>query len=411
MEPRPNDTRDPTARGVDALNDLATPAGFEALRDAVRRLHPDTIEGNGQLRRFLERLGELRAELPQMVGDVEVLVKGDRPRDLPSSGVSESTPKFVRAPERIDLDRVLVVTKQSKVQYDMERYGWSYAQLLDEYARGPEDKTRIVESHRRQLGALEVVANYIRPERIVSRNDLLVEDVVNASLVIAFGGDNHLQYVSHYISDRTPLWGVNSDPHTSFGALLGAEIAELPAALGALARGEYRFEPWTRLQVEVDGVVLPSALCDVYIGERERKYMSRHRLEVTGHNGERTSIEQKSSGMLITTGAGSSGWAKSAGRYLHTGEYDFPRESRYARFVLTEPSSAFPNRDDSRLNGPIPARCDGVVLEGEQLVVHSLNDSEGIVSIDSLEEVQLPRGRTVTVRIDPQPLWVPVLSV
>jgi NAD kinase len=320
-------------------------------------------------------------------------------------------PAFVRDPEALDLSRVLVVTKLSKVQYDMERFGWSYAQLQDEYARGPEDKTRILTSHARQMAALEVLSSYIEPQRIVSRNALSIEDVKNASLVIAFGGDNHLQYVSHYIEGNIPIWGINSDPLTSFGALLGAQICDLPEALGKLSRGEYRFEPWTRVRVEVDGTPLPAALCDVYIGERERKYMSRHLLEMSDQMGNTTTTEQKSSGLLISTGAGSSGWAKSAGRYLHGGECDFPREARYARFLLTEPSSAIPDRDDVRLNGPLPRRCDGVLVEGEKLVVHSLNDSDGIVSIDSLEEVSFPRGRTITVQVDPEPLWVPVIEL
>jgi NAD+ kinase len=392
------------------LGDLSTPAGFQALRDALGRLAPDTIEGNAQLKNFLLKLGELRAEMPRLLGDLGVSVQGENGNTRSPAPLYKERSPLIREPQPIDLDRVVVVTKQSKVQYDMERYGWSYDQLQEEYARGPEDKSRILKSHQRQLAALEVLACYIDPARIVSRNDLLVEDVANASLVIAFGGDNHLQFVSHYIEGDTPLWGVNSDPQTSFGALLGGEIRDLPAALGALSQGAYRFEPWTRLQVEVDGRFLPAALCDVYIGERERKYMSRHRLEVTDSAGVSTSIEQKSSGMLISSGAGSSGWAKSAGRYLHGGECDFSRESRYARFLLTEPSSAIPGRDDSRQSGPLPSRCEGILLEGERLVVHSLNDSEGIVSIDSLEEIPFPRGRTITVRIDPNPLWVPVPS-
>lgn len=410
MEHRPNNEIDPTRRGLDALGDLSTPAGFQALRDALSRRAPDTIEGNEQLKSFLVKLGELRAEMPRVLGDLGVSVEGGRGSALSPAPLHAEKSPLVRDPQPIDLDRVVVVTKQSKVQYDMERYGWSYDQLQEEYARGPEDKSRILKSHQRQLAALEVLACYIDPARIVSRNDLLIEDVANASLVIAFGGDNHLQFVSHYIEGDTPLWGMNSDPQTSFGALLSGEIRDFPAALGALSRGDYRFEPWTRLQVEVDGRFLPSALCDVYIGERERKYMSRHSLEVTDSVGVSTSIEQKSSGMLISSGAGSSGWARSAGRYLHGGQCDFPRDSRYARFLLTEPSSAIPGSHDLRGGGALPFRSDGILLEGERLVVHSLNDGDGIVSIDSLEEIPFPRGRTVIVRIDPRPLWVPFVA-
>jgi NAD kinase len=411
MEPRPSEQIDPTPRGLQALGDLATPAGFQALRDTLGRLAPDTIAGNERIKNFLAKLGELRVEIPELLRDLAQTGPEEARGPLLRVPEGGAVPQFVRDPHPIDLERVLVVTKQSKVQYDMARYGWTDAQLQEEYARGPEDKTRILKSHQRQMAALDVLSSYISPERIVSRNALRPADIAAASLVIAFGGDNHLQFVSHAIDDETPLWGMNSDPQTSFGALLGGNIKDLPPALGALSRGEYRFEPWTRLRVEIDGRPLPSALCDVYIGERERKYMSRHRLEVTDDTGRKASLEQKSSGMLVITGAGSSGWARSAGRYLHGGDCDFPRESRYSRFLLTEPSLAIPGAEDPPRQSALPTLCNGILLEGESLVVHSLNDSDGIVSIDSLEEVQFPRGRTVTVRLDSQPLWVPVVAL
>jgi hypothetical protein len=172
MEPRPSEQIDPTHRGLQALGDLATPAGFQALRDTLGRLAPDTIAGNERIKNFLAKLGELRVEIPELLRDLAEKSREEFRGSAALVPMGAAVPQFIRDPHPIDLERVLVVTKQSKVQYDMGRYGWSYAQLQDEYSRGPEDKTRILKSHQRQIAALEVLSSYISPERIVSRNEL-----------------------------------------------------------------------------------------------------------------------------------------------------------------------------------------------------------------------------------------------
>jgi hypothetical protein len=301
---------------------------------------------------------------------------------------------------------VIVVPKLTKVQYDMIRYRWTYEELLENYGAGPEDKRRIIASHERQVAALGAFRALLRPDQIVRRDEPTPERFGAASLIIAFGGDNHFQFVAQQVGGRTPVWGVNSDPCTSFGALLGVDAAGIAGALDRLARGDYRFEPWTRVVVEVDGVTLPPALCDVFLGERERRFMSRHRLEfVPGGATEVQSMEQKSSGLLIATGAGSSGWSTSAARYLFPGGISFPRTDRAARYLLTEASSALPG-----FKGGVPPWSTGTLLQDGELVVHSLNDSDGLVSVDSLTDAPFPRGSKAVIRIAPEPLWVPCLD-
>jgi hypothetical protein len=83
----------------------------------------------------------------------------------------------------------------------------------------------------------------------------------------------------------------------------------------------------------VDGKPLSHlALCDAFVGERDRCVMSRPVLHFRRHR-----EEQKSSGLLVVTGAGSTGWYRSAAKGLAPARDSFPQNSPSFCFLLTEP--------------------------------------------------------------------------
>jgi len=130
--------------------------------------------------------------------------------------------------------------------------------------------------------------------------------------------------------------------------------------------------------------------------------MSRHTLEVGD-----TYYEQKSSGMLVSTGAGSTGWFNSAVRALHPEGRIFGKTEPYGRFVLTE-ISATTGADGERTKRTltVPPKTEGVVVPGSPLTIHSLNREGGVIVIDSHERIPFERGSTATIEIDESPLWV-----
>ena len=177
-------------------------------------------------------------------------------------------------------------------------------------------------------------------------------------------------------------------------------IAELPEALQRLERGDYRSEPWTRLSLRVNGVECGSAINDLVLGKRDFRLTSRHELEYRGHK-----VTQRSSGILISTGVGSTGWYASAGLYLGQQDRSFPKTARFARFELREPSVTITEVDGTRVT-QLPQFVEGPLEEGEVLRVTSLNDDEGLASRDSLDSVPFPRGSVAEISIDPNPCHV-----
>jgi NAD kinase len=314
----------------------------------------------------------------------------------PTAPLRAFTPESSRSPyreepARITLDRIIVVSKQSKLEWDQQHLGVSRADLLEHYRREGINGEAIVQSHERQQQALRVVSSYLQPNQIVTRDQITPELAAKAELVIAIGGDNHLQYVSHFVRDGF-FFGINSDPLKSEGALMQHAASDFPRLLSLFERGEFEVEEWTRLEAQVNGKPLPLSVCDLFFGEAERQYMSRYIVNLNGQH-----EEQKSSGLLVATGSGSSGWYDSAGRFLNAAGDRFPRTAPEARFLITEPYQG-------RLNGS--ALLTGVLRPGDVLEVRSLNDSRGLAVSDSLDSLPFGRGAIAQVKISACPLKV-----
>ncbi len=301
---------------------------------------------------------------------------------------------------KISRDSILVVAKRSRFERDQVELGLSAEDLLRRYAEMGESGSRVFGSHERQMRAISTCQGELESEQIVHIEQLR-ERLATGSVkaVIALGGDDFLKLVSQYIEDL-PVLGVNSDPATSSGVLLSTSIDRLPEAIQALETGSYRLERWTRIELSIDGASYGRALNDVVLGKRDFRHMSRHELEVNGEK-----VQQKSSGILIATGVGSTGWFSSAGLYLGDEDRSFSREAPYLRFELREPQV-----EVSEINGhrtvKLPPHVEGTLEAGGSLRITSLNDDEGIASRDSLDEIPFRRGAVAELSVSSHPLRI-----
>ena len=78
-----------------------------------------------------------------------------------------------------------------------------------------------------QKSTLELVKNTLKKNKIsfdITRRDKLNRKLFrNKDLVIAIGGDGTFLLTSHYIFDKTPMFGVNSDPSCREGFFMVSE--------------------------------------------------------------------------------------------------------------------------------------------------------------------------------------------
>lgn len=332
-----------------------------------------------------------------MIQSDERLCKELANRDV-TLGMRSELPATVSP--RISRDEVLVIVKKSRLERDAERTGMSQKELLAHYESTGDSGARVLAGHLHNQDSIQACRREFPSEQIIHLDDLAaLQNISRYKVIVALGGDDFFKLVGHYVEGDTCILGIKSDPG-SRGALLPYEAEQLPDILQALEDGRYSIEEWTRPRLIVDGKDCGTATNEIVTGKRDFRLMSRHILE---YRGER--LMQQSSGLLISNGAGSTGWYSSAGMYLGHHDRTFDRTAQQLRFELREPSVRIEERGDER-TVVLPPHVEGSVEAGETLRITSLNDEDGIISRDSLDSIPFPRGSVAEIVINAEPLRV-----
>ncbi len=206
-----------------------------------------------------------------------------------------------------------------------------------------------------------------------------------ADAVIVVGGDGTLLRASHFIEGK-PVLHISStrDAHEAFFSRATGKDA--PQKLKRLMQGKYKILPLMRLEEWLDGKKLPfKALNEVFIGGKKAYQTVRYELKVGGRT-----EEQKSSGVIVSTPAGSSAWGKSAGGM---------------RLKLTDGKIAYVVREPYFGRLTKPRLTKGIIGASGSLKIKSNIWQGGIVVIDSYKkEFPFKEGSTLIVKASRQPL-------
>ena len=211
--------------------------------------------------------------------------------------------------------------------------------------------------------------------------------VRGADAVIVVGGDGTLLRASHFI-ERTPVLHVSAGRQKHEAFFARASPKDFARKIRLLLQGKYKITRLMRLEATLNGRKLPyKALNELYIGSKEPFHVARYKL-IIGKRGE----EQKSSGVIISTPAGSYAWAKSAGGKL------LPLTAKKIQYIVREPYFG-------RLTKPKLIK--GVLGGNEKIVLVSKiwEKHEGTVVIDSYQKkFDFNKGDRLVVKASKQPL-------
>ncbi|MEZ4737923.1 MAG: sugar kinase [Flavobacteriales bacterium] len=127
----------------------------------------------------------------------------------------------------------------------------------------------------------------------------------NDHLVITIGQDGLLANAAKYVGGR-PMIGVNPDPERYDGVLLPFSAKTCPAAVEQVLEGSYAFREASLAEAILNDGQRLLAFNDLFIGISDHT-SARYRISF-GKDQE----EQSSSGVLVATRSGSTGWLSSA---------------------------------------------------------------------------------------------------
>jgi len=297
---------------------------------------------------------------------------------------------------------ILVVAKHSKYEWERKCFGLSHEQLVAKYSKEHANLDAILCSHEKQVNVRECLANTLPSSELIMMDSLQaarglkgIELRSDINMVLVLGGDNSFTCVSHLIGDL-PILGINSDPERSVGCLTRWSIGDeedIFNLVEAIDFEDFVIEPWTRLEATIDGQKVTPATSEYFFGERQRNHMSRHVIVYKGKE-----YEQKCSGIIFATGAGSTGWYASS-----SSRPPWSPGDKFCGFAVTEMYSTTPNG--------VSAPTAEYIAPGEEVTLYSLNDNEGLLSIDSWEEHEFCRGSEARISIGkPLNVVVPTLE-
>lgn len=144
---------------------------------------------------------------------------------------------------------------------------------------------------------------------LIERNKLKKSHFKNKDLIITVGGDGTFLRTAHFIKNKYPVFGVNSDVKMKEGFFLAADRKDFGIKTNRIIKDEFRIKKLARLEAMINNKKIPElALNEFYIGSDKEYIASRYYISINGGR-----ERHKSSGVLVATPAGSHAWIKSCG--------------------------------------------------------------------------------------------------
>jgi hypothetical protein len=282
------------------------------------------------------------------------------------------------------IDRIVVVTRRTRLDDLIARFNTrGQARFYIEHsAQGAGSFTEYEQEHDAYGRALELVLRATDvglPRHVVDRELVPTYTFGDHDVIVAVGQDGLVANVAKYALER-PLIGVNPDPARFDGVLLPFLADEASVAIASVIEERARTRRVTLAEATLSDGQRLLAFNDLFIGARTH-VSARYALERSGMR-----ESQSSSGVLVSTGAGSTGWISSVfnmaagvttlaggscGRPIRL-EWDDPR----LLFAVREP---FVSRHSSA------HQIAGILEANETLVLQSMMPVDGVIFSDGVE--------------------------
>ena len=299
---------------------------------------------------------------------------------------------------RTAFEKVVIVTRKTELEELVARFN-TVAQSRFYLEHTGRDFTPIEAAHERFHGVLDGIRGLVPKglkQQVIERSFLPQFTFGEADLVVTVGPDGLVVNVAKYL-DRQPILPVNPDPAHIDGVLLPFTAQTFGHALTMALRREQPIQSVSMAEARTqDGQAL-LVFNDLFIGARS--HVSARYEIAQGRKRERQSL----SGIIVSTGAGSTGWLQSVyagaasvvkalgGRVIPPPDGGrLPWDTEALMFAVREP---FPSKTTGT------KLTFGTITRDQPLVITSHMAENGVVFSDGIEADYLAfnAGTTVTV--------------
>ena len=216
-------------------------------------------------------------------------------------------------------------------------------------------------------------------------------------LVIALGQDGLVINIAKYLGSQ-PIVAVNPDPSRYDGVLLPFTVKDFERHFARITRGDFDAAEITIARASLNDGQVIHGVNDIFIGPRSHTSF-RCTVGFTGRE-----EYQSSSGIIVSTGCGSTGWFKSiieGARRISSGfdgaaskneQSRFPWDADHLYFSVREPFESRTSRVDIAF---------GRITADQPLTVTSLMGRNGIIFSDGIESdfLEFNSGKIATITL------------
>jgi NAD kinase len=279
--------------------------------------------------------------------------------------------------------RAVFVTRETDYELLLARHATRGQARFFLESRG--QKIETVEQRHEELHVALRMARTLVPDdwrqALVGRADLDRFLFGPEDVVIPVGQDGLVANVAKYLSGQ-PVLGINPSPDLYDGVLVRVSLDRLARLLPASIAGAAPVEHRTMVEAVLDSGEKLLALNEVFVGHRSHQ-SARYSI-ATGDARE----DHSSSGLIVASGTGATGWARSIMEATHEQVALTPEERAVCYFVRE----------------PFPSKATGTAmrfgkLSGEPLGVVSRMNEGGVIFADGIEQdfLAFDWGRRVTL--------------
>ncbi|MGL4550259.1 MAG: hypothetical protein ACRC33_03645 [Gemmataceae bacterium] len=297
------------------------------------------------------------------------------------------------------MDKIVVVTRRTRLEELVDRFNTLpqarfYIQHMGlDFTEYEQEHEAFTASARRVLRDLDHCGRKVQkidwtflPNFVFQPDDA----------VVVVGRDGLVVNTAKYL-DGQPVVAVNPDPARIDGVLVPFRPDQVGRVMGRVLTRAADVTEVTMAQVDLNDGQRLLAFNDFYLGQRTH-VSSRYSLTWRGRT-----ERQSSSGVLVSTGAGSTGWfssaqnmARSVSRLLRGDEAELPT----LRMRWGDPRLAFVVREPFQSRASDVGLTAGLVEAGDGLTLESHMPDGGVIFSDGVEADALAfnAGSVATVR-------------
>jgi NAD kinase len=212
----------------------------------------------------------------------------------------------------MDHEKIVLVTRKTRLEELVARFNTrAQAQFYIEHSGG--DFAMYEREHatyHAALGTLRQRLHRLTKVQVIERGYLPSFLFADDDLVVTIGIDGLVVNTAKYLHGQA-LVAVNPDPDHIDGVLLPFDVDTAVATVEKALRGNMTIRPVTMAEATLNDGQKLLAFNDLFIGRHDH-VSARYRIQINGH-----AEQHSSSGIIVSTGAGSTGWLSSMFNMAH----------------------------------------------------------------------------------------------